>query len=79
MSNNTLFQSEVQQAIVAGIMMAVGADQGRNVEFLRGVAAMGRHQAAVFGLDWEMVLDQARVQEGLAGLLDTMKTIDGGG
>lgn len=64
MALEVTFPDDIRRALVAGVVLAVQADQWRNVEFLRGVLAMAAHQARTFGVSWATVLKQVRAELG---------------
>ena len=80
MALNVWFSDDIKGAIVGGIVLAVESDQGRTVEYLRGVLALARHQAAIFCLDWSSVIADVRGSLGddLRGLLDQARQIESG-
>jgi len=77
MALDVLFPEDIQRAIVSGVVLAVQADQGRSVEFLRGILALAAHQARTFGVSFAVVLQEARADLGAdsLALLDMVQAL----
>lgn len=60
MAIDVYFKSEIQNSIVAGIVLAARMTAGQDVEFLRGILALAQHQALAFGLSWQALVADAR-------------------
>lgn len=69
------FSEDVHGALVAGLLLAIESAGPGNVEYLRGVVSMAKHQSAVFGLRWSSVVDDVRgtLGDDLGGLLDAVE------
>ena len=75
MARELVFKSEVQAAILAGVVLRVRCAQldGGDVGHIRGVLAMAEHTAIVLGCDWSAILDDSRQALGT----DVGQLIDG--
>ena len=83
MASNIRFIGDIRQAIIAGLVLSIetaraagpvnaDASSAFSAGFMRGVLAMARHQALVFGIPWAFVACDARIALGddLVGLLE---------
>ena len=62
------FKREIRAALVGGIVVMVrGAQfQGWDARFIAGALAMAEHRALVEGMDWPVMLGEARAMLGAA-------------
>lgn len=76
MACDTYFSADIKAALVAGLVMAIRSDGGRNIEYLRGTLAMVCHTATVFGIAWPGLLTSAQgaLGNGIGVLLDAAST-----
>ena len=56
------FKREIRAALVGGVVVMIrGAQfQGGDTQFIAGALAMAEHRALVEGLDWKVMLGEAR-------------------
>ncbi len=75
MGRDILLKSEVQAAVLAGVVLCVRCAQqaGGDVAHIRGVLTMAEHNALALGLSWSGILDAAHVALGA----DVGQLIDG--
>jgi hypothetical protein len=80
MALDIYFKEDIAQAILAGLVLVLQTDGGRNTEYLRGALSAYQHQAHVVGADWLGLLAKARSglsDGGLAHLFDMIDLIEG--
>ena len=67
MASNIHFVCEIRQALVAGVVLAIQtatASGPINADYLGGILALAKHQAATFGIPWSYVANDARLALG---------------
>jgi hypothetical protein len=62
MALDVWFKSDIQAAILAGVVLTVRANGGRDLDYLRGALDNAEHTATTFMLDWPELVRQARGQ-----------------
>jgi len=79
MALDLYFKEDIRATILAGLVLAIQTDQGRNAEYLRGCLAAYQHQAHVFNIAWPGVLSEARLAltgDNLSFLLDVLHFLE---
>lgn len=66
------FQDDIDAMISAALLLAIEANDGQDVNFLRGVLAMGRYQCQAIGRNWQAMVEHL----GLAARAQMMALLD---
>jgi hypothetical protein len=77
MALKIFYQEDIESAVLAGMVLAIrtAAASGKNVEYMRGIAAAFEFQALAFGLSWPAIVAEVRGELGAQfGLLIEKKS-----
>ena len=69
------FQNDIEAIIAAGLLLAIEANGGQDVNFLRGALAMGRHQCQAVNANWQAMVKSLGLTAGVP-MMELLDVVD---